>query len=137
MQETYVGMQIIGIMVAAVLMFILGGIWYSPMLFAQAWSRETGITEHKPTPKSMLRFSAVLLVLLLLSAAILACILTSWLPGHNWRHGLAVGFLGGVLAAAVVGMNTLFERKSLKLFLINAGYYLIGFCLMGVIVALF
>ncbi len=131
------GMQIIGIMVAAVLMFILGGIWYSPMLFAQAWSRETGITEHKPTPKSMLRFSAVLLVFLLLSAAILACILTSWLPGHNWRHGLAVGFLGGVLAAAVVGMNTLFERKSLKLFLINAGYYLIGFCLMGVIVALF
>ena len=137
MQETYVGMQIIGIMVAAVLMFILGGIWYSPMLFAHAWSRETGITEHKPTPKSMLRFSAVLLVFLLLSAAILACILTSWLPGHNWRHGLAVGFLGGVLAAAVVGMNTLFERKSLKLFLINAGYYLVGFCLMGVIVALF
>lgn len=137
MQETYVGMQIIGIMVAAVLMFILGGIWYSPMLFAHAWSRETGITEHKPTPKSMLRFSAVLLVFLLLSAAILACILTSWLPGHNWRHGLAVGFLGGVLATAVVGMNTLFERKSLKLFLINAGYYLIGFCLMGVIVALF
>ncbi len=131
------GMQIIGIMVAAVVMFILGGIWYSPMLFAQAWSRETGITEHKPTPKSMLRFSAVLLVLLLLSAAILACILTSWLPGHNWRHGLAVGFLGGVLATAVAGMNTLFERKSVKLFLINAGYYLIGFCIMGLILPLF
>ncbi len=130
------GMWVIGIVVAAAVMFIIGGIWYSPGLFAHAWSRETGITEHKPTPKSMLRFSAMLLVLLLLSAAILACILTNWLPGHNWRHGLAVGFLGGVLATAVVGMNTLFERKSLKLFLINTGYYLIGFCLMGIIVAL-
>ncbi len=130
------GMWVIGIVVAAAVMFIIGGIWYSPRLFAHAWSRETGITEHKPTPKSMLRFSAMLLVLLLLSAAILACILTNWLPGHNWRHGLAVGFLGGVLATAVVGMNTLFERKSLKLFLINTGYYLIGFCLMGIIVAL-
>lgn len=131
------GMQIIGIMVAAVVMFLLGGIWYSAMLFAQAWSRETGITEHKPTPKSMLRFSGVLLVLLLVSAAILDCILANWLPGHNWRHGLAVGFLGGVLVTAVAGMNTLFERKSVKLFLINAGYYLVGFCIMGLILPLF
>ena len=131
------GLQIIGIIVAAVLIFVLGGIWYSPILFAQAWSRETGITEHKPTPKSMLWFSSVLLMFLLVSAAVLACILANWLPGHNWRHGLAVGFLGGLLATAVVGMNTLFERKSIKLFLINSGYYLIGFCLMGVIVVLF
>jgi Protein of unknown function (DUF1761) len=131
------GWQIFGIIIAAVLMFVLGAIWYSPMLFAHAWSRETGITQHQPTPKSMLRFSALLLLFLLLDASVLACILASWLPGDNWRHGLAVGFLGGTLAATVVGMNTLFERKSIKLFLINSGYYLIGFSLMGVSVALF
>ncbi|MGA9854873.1 MAG: DUF1761 domain-containing protein [Gammaproteobacteria bacterium] len=129
------GIRIIGIVVAAVIMFAIGGIWYSPMLFARAWSRETGITEHKPTAKSMLRFSIALLVLLLACASILACILASWLPGHDWLHGLAVGFLCGVLASAVVGMNTLFERKSTKLFVINSGYYLVGFCLMGIIVA--
>jgi hypothetical protein len=130
------GTWIIGILVAAVVMFVIGGVWYSPMLFAHAWSRETGITEHKPTAKSMLRFAAVLLVFLLVGAAVLDCILASWEPGRDWQHGLVVGFLGGLLATTIVGMNTLFERKSIKLMLINCGYYLIGFCFMGVIVAL-
>lgn len=129
------GLQVIGIIVAAIVMFVLGGVWYSPMLFAHAWSRETGITTHNPERKAQVRFTLVLLGSLLLAAAILACILTSWIPGHNWAHGLAVGFLGGLLAAAVAAMNTLFERKSLRLFCINAGYFLVGFCLMGLLVA--
>jgi Protein of unknown function (DUF1761) len=129
------GMSIIGIVVAAAVMFVIGGIWYSPMLFAHAWSRETGIAEHKPTAKSMLCFSAVLLILLLVVAAILDCLLSGWKLGSDWPHGLAVGFLGGLLAAAVVGMNTLFERKKFRLFLINSGYYFIGFCVMGVVLA--
>ena len=79
-------MQIIGIIIAAVVMFILGSIWYSPALFAHAWSPETAIMEHKPTPKSMLRFSGLLLVLLLASAATLLYILANWFPGRNWRQ---------------------------------------------------
>ena len=129
------GAHAAGIVIAAVVMFVFGGIWYSPALFATAWSRATGITEHNPNPKSVARFSIILFSLSLLAAAILACILASWIPGHSWRHGLAVGFLGGLLAAAATGMNNLFERKSLTLFLINAGYQLVGLCMMGVIVA--
>jgi Protein of unknown function (DUF1761) len=63
-------MRIIGIVMAAVVMFVIGGTWYSPMLFAHAWSRETGITEHTPTAWSMLRFSSVLLILLQVVAAL-------------------------------------------------------------------
>ena len=33
--------------VAAVSSFLIGGLWYSPILFARAWMRETGLTEEQ------------------------------------------------------------------------------------------
>lgn len=130
--------HLLGIVVSAVVMFALGGMWYSPMLFATAWARESGTpNEHNTDPKAQARFFIILLALLMLAAAVLDCVITSWAPGPGLGHGLAVGFIGGVLAAAVVGMDTLFERKSIQLFLINAGYYLLSFCIAGLILALF
>lgn len=129
--------HLFAIVVSAVAMFALGGLWYSPLLFANAWARESGTpNEHNPDPKAQARFFLILLALLMLAAAVLDCIITSWAPGPGLGHGLAAGFIGGTLAVAVIGMDTLFERKSLKLFFINSGYYLIGFCATGVILAL-
>ena len=129
--------HLLAIVVSAVVMFSFGGLWYSPVLFANAWARESGTpNEHNPDPKAQIRFFVILLALLMLAAAVLDCIITSWAPGPGLVHGLAVGFLGGMLAAAVIGMDTLFERKHLQLFLINAGYYLLSFCAAGVILAL-
>ena len=31
--------------VAAVSSFVIGGVWYSPILFAKAWQREAGLTD--------------------------------------------------------------------------------------------
>ena len=130
--------HLLAILASAVVMFALGGLWYSPALFAHAWSRESGTPdEHTTDRKVQMRFFVVLLVLLMLAAAVLDCVITSWAPGPGLGHGLAVGFIGGTLAAAVVGMDTLFERKRLTLFLINAGYYMLSFCVAGVILALF
>jgi hypothetical protein len=33
--------------VATVSAFILGGLWYSPLLFARAWQRETGLSDEQ------------------------------------------------------------------------------------------
>lgn len=131
-------MHVLGIILCAIFGFMLGGLWYSPLLFANAWARESGTpNEHNPDPKAQIRFFAILLALLMLAAAVLDCIITSWAPGRGLTHGLAVGFIGSMLSIAVVGMDTLFERKSITLFLINSGYYLLTFCCMGVILALF
>jgi len=131
-------LQFLGILASAIVMFVLGGVWYSPMLFANAWARESGTpNEHNTDPKAQARFFLILLLLLMLAAAVLDCVITSWAPGRGLSHGLSVGFIGGVLAASVIGMDTLFERKSIKLFLINAGYYIISFSITGVILTLF
>jgi hypothetical protein len=130
--------HVLSIIAAAIVMFALGSVWYSPVLFAAAWMREAGVDpSKKPDGKAMARTFGGTFVLLLLSAAVLDCILVSWAPGQGMTHGLSVGFLGGVLAAATTAINYLFECKSLKLFLINAGYDVIGFCLMGLVLSLF
>jgi hypothetical protein len=129
-------MHILGILLAAAAGFILGGLWYSPALFGHVWARESGTPEtHDPDPKAQIRFFVILLVLLAVAAAILDLILIHWTGTAHWSDGLTVGAVGGLLAAAVVGMDALFERKGLTLFLINAGYYLLTSCVMGVIVA--
>jgi hypothetical protein len=130
-------MHILGILLAAVAGFILGGLWYSPALFGHVWARESGTPEtHNPDPKVQIRFFVILLVLLAVAAVILGHIMMHWDGPARWLDGLKVGVLGGLLAGTVVGMDALFERKGVKLFLINAGYYLLTFCVMGVIVAL-
>jgi hypothetical protein len=130
-------MHIIGIVLAAVAGFILGGLWYSPALFGHVWAKESGTPEtHNPDPKAQIRFFVTLFVLLAVAALILGYIVMRWDGPVPWLDGLKVGALGGLLAGTVVGMDALFERKGPTLFFINAGYYLLSFCVMGVIVAL-
>jgi len=127
-------MHILGIVLAAVAGFILGGAWYSPPLFGHVWARESGTPEtHNPDPKAQIRFFVILLVLLALAALVLSQALR-WHGEAGALSGLGTGAVGSLLAVAVVGMDTLFERKRLTLFLINAGYYVVSFCVMGAIV---
>jgi len=51
--------------------------------------------------------------------------------------GLGAGFSAGLCwVAASFGINYLFERRSLKLFLINGGYHTLQFTVIGLILAL-
>lgn len=131
-------MNYLAILLAALAMFALGSVWYSPVLFAKAWVRESGgDPAYKPSGKEMGRTFGGTFVLLLVCAAVLDWVVTNSAGvGEGMSHGLLVGLLGGVLATAITGINYLFERKSRTLFLINAGYDVLGFCIMGVVLAL-
>jgi hypothetical protein len=130
-------MHYLGIVLAALAMFALGSVWFSPVLFVKAWLRETGQDPNqKPDGKQMVRTFGLTLVLLLISAAVLDCFISNWSAGEGLLHGLWVGVMGGIIAATTTGINYLFERKSWTLFFINAGYDLVGFCIMGMILSL-
>ena len=131
-------MHYLGILLAAIAMFALGSVWYSPVLFAKAWVRESGgDPAYKPRAQEMGRTFGGTFVLLLVCAAVLDWVITnSAAAGEGVSHGLMVGLLAGLLATAITGINYLFERKSRTLFLINSGYDLIGFCIMGAVLAL-
>jgi hypothetical protein len=129
--------HLIGIFLAALAMFALGSVWFSPLMFVNRWVKESGVdASNKPEGREMARMFGLTFLLLLLAAATLDCVLTSWAAGEGVSHGLAEGFLGGVLVVCATGINFLFEKRSFMHFLINAGYDMVGFCIMGVVLSL-
>ena len=131
-------MHYLGILLAAAAMFGIGSVWYSPVLFAKVWMREAGMAPDHPKPdgKTMAKTFGATFLLLLVCATVLDVLISNSTAGEGILHGLFMGFLAGVVASAITAINHLFENKSLKLFLINAGYDVLGFCLMGVILAM-
>lgn len=120
------------VLVAAASTFLIGGLWYSPAVFGKAWMRENGFTEESLKGANMAKIFGLAFVLGLIAAANLAMFLGE---ETNASMGAFYGFLAGFgWVATFVGTHYLFERKSFKLFLINAGYSVVALTVMGVII---
>lgn len=117
--------------VAAVSSFLIGGLWYSPILFARAWMREAGVTDEQLRTKMAQVFGGAF-VLSLVVALNLAFFLGKD-AGVAW--GAGAGALAGIgWAAASLGIVFLFERRSLTLIVIDGGYLAVSYTVMGAII---
>lgn len=120
----------LAILVATVSTFLLGGLWYSPVLFGRAWMREIGVNPEALAGKG--NFGLIMGVSFVLEL-IMAFNLAAFIGA---KASLSFGLFAGAAAgfgwvALSFGVTYLFERKSLCLFLINAGYHGVAFTLMG------
>lgn len=120
----------IAILIAAASTFLLGGIWYSPVLFGSTWMQEMGFNEERLKALGGTgRIMGLSFVLELAMAILLALFLGERASfGFGLLAGAAAGF-GWV--GLSLGVTYLFERKPLRLFLINAGYHGFAFTIMG------
>lgn len=122
----------LAVFVATLATFLLGGLWYAPGVFGRAWMRECGFTaEFLQKQGGMARIFAVSFVFEYLMAYNLAAFI-----GAKASLGFAVfaGAAAGIgWVALAFGVTYLFERKSPRLFFINAGYHAVAFTLMGAI----
>ena len=118
------------ILVATIAGFVLGGIWYSPLLFARRWMAAAGLDEATLQNANMGKIFGGAFALTLLAAANLAAFLG---PERNPGWGVAAGLLAAVWVCAALGVLYLFERRPLALFVINGGYWLVTFATMGAI----
>jgi hypothetical protein len=123
----------LAILVAALSTFIIGGLWYSPAVFGKIWMQENGFTEEGMKNSNMVKIFGLAFVLGLIAAVNLAMFLGE---ESDPLMGAFYGFLAGFgWVATFVGTHYLFERKSFKLFLINAGYSIVALTVMGLIIA--
>jgi hypothetical protein len=119
------------VLAAAVSTFLIGGLWYSPALFAGAWQKAAGLSDEDLKRGSPARIFGGAFVLALVMAANLAAFLGRD-AGLTW--GMTAGALAGAgWVATAFGVIYLFERRPLKLFLVNAGYQVVAFVVMGAI----
>jgi len=120
----------IAVVAGAVMGFVIGGLWYGP-IFGKAWMAATGISEEDIQNGHMGKTYG---------GAFVLSVLISWTMAHTFQSYLMVdanlsemakiltGF--GVALGFVVpafGINYLFSQRSLKLFFIDAGYWLVFF----------
>lgn len=120
----------LAVLVAALSAFMLGGLWYSPILFANLWMRESGITKENAKGANIPLVFGGTFVLQFIAAIFLAIITRE----ADATTGAIRGALIGVaFVATAIGTNYLYERKSLLLFLINVGYSVALLALMGTI----
>jgi hypothetical protein len=152
----------LAILVAALATLPIGFIWYNPKVFGTIWMNETGMTEEKAKGANMFKVFALAILFSFMIAFILQMLVIHQFGalgmiggdpaavvkpsfeafmadyGHAYRtfkHGMLHGFMTGLfLGLPIIGINSLFERKSWKYILINGGYFTVCFTLMGGII---
>lgn len=122
----------LAVALCAVSSLVLGGIWYSPALFAKVWQHAAGLSDDQLKAGNMAKILGLTFILSFIAAAVFAMFL-----GKNFGVGpaAAAGFSAGLCwVAASYGITYLFEHRPLKLWLINGGYHTLQFALFGLII---
>jgi hypothetical protein len=121
----------LAVLTAAISAFVLGALWYSPLLFGKVWMRSAGVTPEQAESGAGKVFTIAFLFEL-----VMACNLAMFLndPGTTVTWGATAGFLAGVGWIALgVGVISLFERRPWSYMLVNGGYMGLSLTVMGAI----
>jgi len=151
----------IAVIAAALVTLPIGFIWYNPKVFGTVWMRESGMTEEKAKGANMAKVFGLAVVFSFILAFFLPTIVIhqmgalqltggnpeAALPSYHafiadyatnfrtFKHGALHGSLLGLFVVLpTMAINALFERKSAKYVLINAGYFIVSLAIMGGII---
>ena len=123
----------LAIVLAAAAGFVVGGIWYGPIM-GKRWMGAVGLTEEQVKDGSMA---------LIYGGAFAFSLLASWTLAHTFAsYDYELSFFAKVMTALGValgfiipalGTNYLFSQKSKALFFMDAGYWLLFYIAMGVV----
>lgn len=120
------------VLVAALSSFMLGGLWYSPLMFLKPWLRANGWEGPRQG------HPAKVFGLGILFSLIAAFTLAVWL-GKNppLDFALSRGAMAGFcFVSTSFGINYQFAMRSTAMLLIDGGYHTLQFVLYGLILGL-
>ena len=126
----------IAVVVSAVAAFAIGGLWYSPLLFAKQWVKAHGFTEEqvKEMQTGAGKAYAISILCQLLIALAIA-VLIHYIHLERCVQGLKLAVLiWGGFAFPLGLMATMFTGKKIGVFCIDTGYQLVYLLLMGSII---
>ena len=128
-------MNWLAIVAATLAFFAVGAIWYTA-LFGKAWQREVGLTsEQLAGGRNMMLVMGACLLLEFVVVLMLGHLFARIDPSDRAKMMMSVGF-GLAIMAPAVGINYLYQRRSLKLFLIDAGHFVVGMTAVGLVFVL-
>ncbi|MBI5809539.1 MAG: DUF1761 domain-containing protein [Ignavibacteriales bacterium] len=127
----------LAVLFCGVIGVVLGWFWFSPFLFGKMWldAIDRSDEEIKKNINPIKTFGLSFIANLVL-AYVLARVMT-FVNATTISEGIRIGFLcwiGFTLATNFI--NTLFEKRQLKLVILDAGYHLIVILTFGSILGL-
>lgn len=118
----------LAVFVAALSTFLIGGIWYA--VFEKGWMDANNFTKDYLLKRNM----ALVFGLSFLLAFVMALNLVLFIGDGDVAFVAIAGFLAGFGWVALgIAIISLFENRSLKYILINGGYMVVSFTVMGII----
>lgn len=117
------------VLVGSAAFFLVGALWYG-VLFSRPWQRAAGLTNTQLQAGNMGVIFALTFAFEMLIAMVLWHLVARTDPPPHVVMMMAAGFAAGVMIPAI-GINYLYLRKPLALFLIDAGHFLLGMAAMG------
>jgi Protein of unknown function (DUF1761) len=125
----------VAILVCAVIVWMIGAAWYSPLLFAKPWVAIVG-RQMGEKPKGVYRGMIGSLIGDIFLCFVLAHIIR-WSGADSWVDGAHIGLLtwAGFFAATMYPQS-IYEGRPIKYFAINAGYWLVSLLMVGAVLAI-
>jgi hypothetical protein len=117
------------VLAGAAAFFAVGALWYG-VIFGKAWQRAAGLSTTQVRSGNMAVIFGLTFAFEVLVAMVLWHLVARTDPPQCVVMMMATGFAAGVMIPAI-GINYLYQRKPLALFLIDAGHFLLGMAAMG------
>lgn len=139
---TFSGLNLLGVLIAFVVSFVSGGIWFGPKTFYPVWMKAKGIESGQLTTqqnKPALLFGGTILGVLVQTLTLALIINTLVQNGFELGvvDGAGIGFALGVGIGMFASLShRLFGGDSLKVWLIETANDAINLTIAGAIIAL-
>ena len=129
----------LAVAVAAVVYFILGALWYSPLLFVKIWMKGNNIPTPTEEDKKKMKKQMGPLMLSSIVCCLAATIVVGCMQSLTGMHSIAIGIKTGLAASVfttvAIGMNYQYTRKPFSLFVVDAAYHFCGLIIAGIILS--
>lgn len=122
------------VLVGALGYFFLGAIWYS-FLFKEKWISYNPVVVDSPDAKKgvgAIMFTSFIVMFIVATGL---ATLADYIGLTGWVYGVKLGLITSIsFSLTSMGINMLYEKKPLGLFLINGSYQVIGTVIASVVI---
>ncbi|HVU48615.1 MAG TPA: DUF1761 domain-containing protein [Terracidiphilus sp.] len=130
---SYFHVSLLAVLIATVIQWLLGALWYG-YVFKARWAALVGIGEGEKSTSAWFGMVTSFIANLILSFVLGHIV--NWANGHSFPDGVWLGALCwlGFMAPPLFTQH-IFEKRPVKLFAINAAYWLLAMMVAGGVLA--
>lgn len=126
----------LALVVATVVVFVVGMLWYSPMLFGNAWAKLVGMDmKKKKSKEEMMKGMVPGMIFSLIGTFVMGYVLSGFLSsGMEMNQALELAFF---IWLGFMGVNTIsevfYQGRKFPLWVIDSGYKLVSILIVAAI----